>query len=48
MYIFGFVYWFEFKIQIKLSNIYSIYIIGDPPNVELLQSVDGNTYACPR
>ena len=36
------------SIQFKADRIYSIYIIGDPPNIELLQSVDGNTYACPR
>ena len=34
------------NITFKASRIYSIYIIGNPPNVELLQSVDGNTYAC--
>lgn len=33
---------FEFKVE----RIYTIYIIGNPPNVELIQSVDGNTYAC--
>ncbi|MGL5347525.1 MAG: DUF4397 domain-containing protein [Peptostreptococcaceae bacterium] len=33
---------FEFKAE----RIYTIYIIGNPPNVELIQSVDGNTYAC--
>lgn len=36
------------NIQFKTDRIYSIYIIGDIPNVELLQSVDGNTYACPK
>ncbi|WP_286312219.1 DUF4397 domain-containing protein [Romboutsia ilealis] len=36
------------NIQFKADRIYSIYIIGNPPNVELLQSVDGNTYACPK
>lgn len=34
------------SIPFKAARIYSIYIIGNPPNVELLQSVDGNTYAC--
>ena len=34
------------SIQFKADRIYSIYIVGNPPNVELLQSVDGNTYAC--
>ncbi len=36
------------NIQFKTDRIYSIYIIGDIPNVELLQSVDGNTYVCPK
>ena len=36
------------NIQFKPDRIYSIYIIGNPPNIELLQSVDGNTYACPQ
>ena len=34
------------NITFKSDRIYSIYIIGNSPNVELLQSVDGNTYAC--
>ena len=33
---------------LSVDRIYSIYIIGNPPNIELLQSVDGNTYACPQ
>lgn len=33
-------------LEFKIGRIYSIYIIGDSTNVELLQSVDGNTYAC--
>ena len=36
------------NIQFKPDRIYSIYIIGNPPNIELLQSVDGNTYECPQ
>ena len=36
------------NIQFKTDRIYSIYIIGEIPNVELLQSVDGNTYVCPK
>ena len=34
------------NIEFKANRIYSIYIIGNPPNIEFLQSVDGNTYAC--
>ena len=34
------------NITLKSNRIYSIYIIGNPPNIEFLQSVDGNTYAC--
>ncbi|MGL6107963.1 DUF4397 domain-containing protein [Romboutsia sp.] len=36
----------EYKFEFKPNRIYTLYIIGNPPNVELLQSVDGNTYAC--
>lgn len=36
----------ESKFEYKVERIYSIYIIGDEPNVELLQAVDGNTYVC--
>ncbi|MGL5506346.1 MAG: DUF4397 domain-containing protein [Paraclostridium sp.] len=30
----------------KVGKIYTTYIVGNPPNVELLNSIDGNTYAC--
>lgn len=36
----------ESKFEFKADRIYTIYILGDEPNVELLQAVDGNTYAC--
>ncbi|MGL6108098.1 DUF4397 domain-containing protein [Romboutsia sp.] len=36
----------EEKFEFKAERIYTIYIIGNVVNVELLQSVDGNTYAC--
>ena len=36
----------EGKFSFKTDRIYSIYIIGDIQNIELLQSVDGNTYVC--
>ena len=35
-------------LEYKANRIYTIYIIGNQPNVELIQAVDGNTYACPR
>ena len=28
------------------ERIYSLYIIGEPQSLEVIQSVDGNTYAC--
>ena len=34
--------------EFKANRIYTIYIIGNPPNIDLIQSVDGNTYACPQ
>lgn len=36
----------ESKFEFKAERIYSVYIIGDEPNIELLQVVDGNTYVC--
>ena len=36
------------NLEYKANRIYTIYIIGNQPNVELIQAVDGNTYACPR
>lgn len=36
----------EDKFEFKVERIYTIYIVGNPPNVEMVQSVDGNTYAC--
>lgn len=33
---------FEFKAE----RIYTTYIVGDLPNTQLINSVDGNTYAC--
>lgn len=36
----------EGKFSFKTDRIYSIYILGDMQNIELLQSVDGNTYVC--
>lgn len=34
--------------EFKANRIYTIYITGNPPNVVLINSVDGNTYACSR
>lgn len=34
------------KFEFKTNRIYTSYIIGNPPNVEILNSVDGNTYVC--
>ena len=36
------------NLEYKANRIYTIYIIGNQSNVELVQAVDGNTYACPR
>ena len=35
-----------FSSTLKVDRIYTIYIIGDLPNLEAIQSVDGNTYLC--
>lgn len=31
---------------LNAERIYSMYIIGEPQSLEVIQSVDGNTYAC--
>ncbi len=36
----------SFSALIKSNRIYTIYILGDIPNISSLQSVDGNTYLC--
>lgn len=36
----------SFSALIKTNRIYTIYILGDLPNISSLQSVDGNTYLC--
>ena len=34
------------KITLNPNKIYTIYIIGNPPNLHAIQVVDGNTYVC--
>ena len=34
------------KVTLNPDKIYTIYIIGNPPILQALQVVDGNTYAC--
>lgn len=34
----------SFSATLKADRIYTIYIVGDVPNIEAIQSVDGNTY----
>ena len=34
------------KVTLNPDKIYTIYIIGNPPNLQEVQVVDGNTYAC--
>lgn len=36
----------ESKFEFKAERIYTLYIIGNEPNIEILQAVDGNTYVC--
>ena len=36
------------KITLNPNKIYTIYVIGNPPKLEAIQVIDGNTYACPR
>lgn len=34
------------KITLNSDKIYTIYIIGNPPNLQAMQVIDGNTYIC--
>ena len=34
------------KVTLNQNKIYTIYIIGNPPTLQAVQVVDGNTYAC--
>ena len=34
------------KITLNPNKIYTIYVIGNPPKLEAIQVIDGNTYAC--
>ena len=34
------------KVNLNPDKIYTIYIIGNPPTLQAVQVVDGNTYAC--
>lgn len=34
------------KMTLNPNKIYTIYIIGNPPSLQAVQVVDGNTYAC--
>lgn len=34
------------KVTLNPNKIYTIYIIGNPPTLQAVQVVDGNTYAC--
>lgn len=34
------------KINLKANRIYTIFVVGNPPNLGLIQSVDVNTYLC--
>ncbi len=35
-----------FGVMLKANRIYTIYIVGESPNLRGIQSVDGNTYLC--
>ena len=35
-----------FGAVLKTNRIYTIYIVGESPNLRAIQSVDGNTYLC--
>lgn len=35
-----------FGVMLKANRIYTIYIVGESPNLRVIQSVDGNTYLC--
>ncbi|CEJ73234.1 Uncharacterised protein [[Clostridium] sordellii] len=34
------------KINLKANRIYTIYVVGNPPNLSLIQAVDVNSYLC--
>lgn len=34
------------KFEYKAERIYTLYIVGDEQNIQMVQSVDGNTYVC--
>ena len=34
------------KVNLKANRIYTIYAVGNPPDLGLIQSVDVNTYLC--
>lgn len=34
------------KVTLNADKIYTIYAIGNPPNLQAIQVVDGNTYVC--
>ena len=34
------------KSTLNSNKIYTMYIIGNPPNLQAIQAVDGNTYVC--
>ena len=34
------------KVSLNANKIYTLYIIGNPPNLQAIQAVDGNTYVC--
>lgn len=36
----------SFGVVLKANRIYTMYIVGDSPNISAIQSVDGNTYLC--
>lgn len=36
----------SFGVVLKSNRIYTMYIVGDSPNISAIQSVDGNTYLC--
>lgn len=36
----------EKNIEFKVNRIYTLYIVGNASNIDIVQSVDGNTYVC--
>lgn len=36
----------EKNIEFKVNRIYTLYIVGNTSNIDIVQSVDGNTYVC--